>query len=232
MASPGELIDIISAVTGIPRPRVFSGHRYLREAHLVTQGGRGPSAAKMSARDAAHILIAACSSAEIKDSASAIERPGGLVSAAGQWRPSVLSIPELLELPANHSFADALEALIASASSGTLQRAFMEMEQGQVDLIHDPSPATNIEVTIYGPTPRGAILLEKLVTDEQGAGHRNQENSDRHFYGNLRAEPGSGDLAWYDISTPRELDSDLQTSATFSHRTIAAIGKLLARSNK
>src|SRR5690606_29464750 len=58
MATPGELIKAVADVLHVPEVTISSYYRSLREAGLVTKGGRGRSAAKMTAADAAHLLIA------------------------------------------------------------------------------------------------------------------------------------------------------------------------------
>lgn len=229
MASPGELIDAIATATGVPRARIFSAHRYLREAGFISQGGRGTSAAKMTARDAAHILIATASAKEVKDSPSLIERPGSLVSTAGKWKLDFLSFPPLEALPADHSFSDAIEALIIAAADGTLQMAAEAVEGGPVDLARDLAPVMNVRVAVLGPTPRGAILIEELLIDTEGNSWPHPDRHyERHFYGNRSVPPGGGNLAWMDVARPGEMDADLTTEMTFSHRTLAIVGGILS----
>ncbi|MGV8832555.1 MAG: hypothetical protein ACOH2N_11305 [Devosia sp.] len=232
VASPGELIDLVSAMLGVPRPAVFSAHRYLRLAGFITQGGRGTSAAKMTPKDAANLLIAAASPGDLKDSPAFIERPGGLISPSRKWQLGYIAIPELAALAPDHAFVDALEALIAAATGGSLQRAAQELEGGPVDLVNDVAPSLNIEVTILGPLPRGSILIEQLFRDEEDGHSQHPDNHERHFYGNRPTKPGAGNLAWLDIARGAELDVDLRTQMTFTHRTIAAIGALLADAPK
>lgn len=74
MVSPGQLIDAISSVTGASHSKVFVAHRNLREAGLIATGGRGPSAAKMTTIDAALILLALTSGADLKACAASVER--------------------------------------------------------------------------------------------------------------------------------------------------------------
>jgi hypothetical protein len=78
MASPGELIGIVADATGVDYARVFSVHRYLREAGQVTQGGRGSSAARMTFRDAANILIVLSTNTNVKDAAKVLATYGSL----------------------------------------------------------------------------------------------------------------------------------------------------------
>jgi len=62
--------------------------------------------------------------------------------------------------------------------------------------------------------------------------HRYRDHVSRHFYGNRPTGPQSGNLAWMDVSRPKEMDSDLRSEMTFSHRTIVTIGALLAQDAK
>lgn len=74
MATPGELVHAIAEALGVPEPTVVVHDRNLVVAGLRTKGGRGRSAAKITANDAANLLIAVAGStgynAAIKDSAS------------------------------------------------------------------------------------------------------------------------------------------------------------------
>ncbi len=58
MASPGQLVDFVSRMLGVPRATVALHDRNLAEAGLRKMGGRGPSAAAMDSVDAANLLIA------------------------------------------------------------------------------------------------------------------------------------------------------------------------------
>ncbi len=58
MATSGELVKMIAVETGYPEPTVAIVARKLREAGLLTKGGRGRSAAHMSPLDAARLVLA------------------------------------------------------------------------------------------------------------------------------------------------------------------------------
>lgn len=58
MALLSDLVRIVAAVEGIDEVSVGIFARAAREAGHIAQGGRGRSAAKMTARDAANLLIA------------------------------------------------------------------------------------------------------------------------------------------------------------------------------
>jgi hypothetical protein len=57
MATLSELVDAIADVEGIDPATVTLIARYIREAGLISTGGRGPSAAAMGLTDAANLLI-------------------------------------------------------------------------------------------------------------------------------------------------------------------------------
>ena len=72
MALLSELVRIVSAVEGIDEVSVGIFARHAREAGFLSQGGRGRSAAKMTSRDAANLLIAVNGCALAKDVARSV----------------------------------------------------------------------------------------------------------------------------------------------------------------
>jgi len=58
MATLSDLVTALAAVTGMPEATVFAYGRFARQAGLISQKGRGRSAASMSVTDAANLLIA------------------------------------------------------------------------------------------------------------------------------------------------------------------------------
>jgi hypothetical protein len=72
VATSGQLVEAVSRATGFAEETVVVHMRNLREAGHIAIGGRGPSAAKMTARDAAKLLIAIGSSNYVKESAGAL----------------------------------------------------------------------------------------------------------------------------------------------------------------
>lgn len=67
MALLSDLVSALAEVEGIEESFVAGVARYLREAGLVSQAGRGRGAAKMGSRDAAALLIAVNSTVLAKD---------------------------------------------------------------------------------------------------------------------------------------------------------------------
>jgi hypothetical protein len=74
VASPGELVRKFSELLGIAEPTIVLHDRNLVVAGLRSKSGRGNSAARMTARDAAHLLVAVLGSSHVKDSAETVRR--------------------------------------------------------------------------------------------------------------------------------------------------------------
>jgi len=74
VASPGELVRKLSELLGIAERTIVLHDRNLVVAGLRSKGGRGTSAARMTARDAAHLLVAVLGSSHVKNSAETVRR--------------------------------------------------------------------------------------------------------------------------------------------------------------
>jgi hypothetical protein len=154
MASPGELVRAVAEVLGVPEATVSVHDRNLVMAGLRTKGGRGTSAAKMTPRDAAHLLVAVMGSAQVKDSVKAVQRYSETMPhdpTSGSHDYSKVLIPGLAELPENHSFVDALTAILAAAAEGKvisgLARDFI-FNSMSISVL---TPGTRSEIRISGP---------------------------------------------------------------------------------
>lgn len=129
MATPGQLVQTMADVLGIPAATVGQYDRQLAEAGFRTVGGRGTSAAKATAIDAANLLItilgAPVSGPSIKAAKQTCETFGTL-----SMRPNFsdtrkfkrFGLRSLAELPKKHTFRDAVAVLIEGASCGELFR--------------------------------------------------------------------------------------------------------------
>lgn len=236
MATPGELIKAVSAVLGIPEATATTYYRSLREAGLVTRGGRGPSAPNMTPRDAAQLLIAAGGSRAEKETAEKIVRdfdrvqsfdsarrmaqpvPGGKpgwldgdwIEGKGTWVLDGFSIPQLQALPARHTPADALTALIEAAMADAIVSS------------HSGLKAHGINVNLYGPEPHAGIEID-LHGDGDFSYH---EEVSYQLAEQIDAHPGNH--AEVEQSVRRAYgNGDLKITRQFSHRTIYAIARLM-----
>ncbi|GEM_PF-2662835 len=123
MATPGDLVRSLAAVTPFSEGTIAVHDRHLRTAGLRSTGGRGRSAARVGARDAAVLLVSVLAGGDIVDTADTIRRYM-MTRAQGHRTTARLlratGISELASLPADHSFVDAVEMLITAVATGTL----------------------------------------------------------------------------------------------------------------
>ena len=145
MAVSTQLGERVAQVLGL-RPTTTASHvRNLREAQLLTKTGRGITGAHMSPRDAAHLLIAANCSQDVKDSVDTVRRYGKLPHSGRAVSDE--SYPALAALGDQHSFADALTALLDEPSIRFLaadgaSTVFVTFEY--------PNPEVRLQITTHG----------------------------------------------------------------------------------
>lgn len=123
-------------VLGVEEPTVTQHDRNLVIAGLRTKGGRGTSAAKVTARDAAHLITAIMGSEQVKDSANTVLRYTDTVEHASFFakahpeeyaeqaraKYAAFKLPALDALVDGHSFIDALTTLITLAMDETFDQ--------------------------------------------------------------------------------------------------------------
>ncbi|MGD0185313.1 MAG: hypothetical protein ABSC25_08685 [Roseiarcus sp.] len=117
------MVETLSEATGAALATVVDIDRRLVKAGLRTKGGRGLSAARMTALDAARLLTAIIGSPQATASGEAVRRYAE--THVDRRRSSEglfggIEVDDLARLPARHSFVDGLTALIASAANGAL----------------------------------------------------------------------------------------------------------------
>src|SRR5437879_767081 len=120
-------VSKVSDLLGISESTIVQHDRNLVVAGLRSKSGRGTSAARMTPRDAAHLLVAVLSSHHVKDSAQTVRRYSETRLHKTQSEGYAdSSVAALMNLQPGHSFVDALEALISAAAEGSLQTAIYE----------------------------------------------------------------------------------------------------------
>lgn len=122
MASPGQLVRKFSGLLGIAEATIVLHDRNLVVAGLRSKSGRGNSAARVTARDAAHLLVAILGSSHVKHSAQTVHRYNEtriFKNMSLGYQDS--AIAALRNLPSDHSFVDAVEVLVAAAADGSLE---------------------------------------------------------------------------------------------------------------
>jgi hypothetical protein len=199
------LITVIAEATRKPRPTVFAIDRELATAGLRKIGGRGTSAAKMTPRDAAQLLTAVMGSEQIRDAASVVKfyTDTRLHEGSKDAPYASVLIPELRDLPPNHSFIDALAALLTAVESGSIAALpIMKKSRSLVSLVYSifvtyPSRMSGIQ--LFGDdwkpaTVTGDVQYALPWPDDEGDGrkkffaamHRKYPTSKRDEEGGLR----------------------------------------------
>lgn len=167
MPSPGQLVHAMATITNEPEETLVIHDRNLANAGLRTKGGRGWSAAKVTPRDAAHLLIAVMASPRVKDSVATVERYAKSSPRLTDSSPKLfggLGVSELTDLPADHSFIDALERLIASAATGSLAGASPSIEVAAL------MPGTLGDIRIAGTGKKVSRQVRYAATPKSATG--------------------------------------------------------------
>jgi len=207
MASPAQLTQTVSEVTGVSLATVVDIDRKLVKGGLRSKGGRGLNAARMQPLDAARLLTAILASPQANGAASAVERYTQTridASRSSESRFGATGCDDLAALPARHSFVEALAALIASATDGSLAAL-----QAGVDQHRPPS----IEIFAFTRATRGRIRIAGLqngltASVEYGAAGRSREAPPHHATG------------------------DLEQSRRITERTIFSVAELLGQESR
>jgi len=209
MATAPQLVKAISEVTGVPLPTVTDIDRKLVVSGLRAKRGRGRSAGHMTALDASTLLSAILAVSQANAAAEAAQRY--LKTEADKARSSEglfaqTGFEDLASLPAQHSFVDALEALIISASVGAMAKLIAESNDGWTP---------RIEVFAFTRATYGRIRISGLPNGMTA----NVEYLPSPDPKVRRAKAGAVEA---------ENTGDLEQSRRVTERTILSIADLLA----
>ena len=118
MATPRQLVETVAKVLGVSVATVIVHDRNLATAPvpLRTVAGRGRAAARVTAVDAANLLIAVAGSASVKDSIATVTAYRDLPGKKDR-NASACGVRRYDELPARHTFGRALAAFIFAAAA-------------------------------------------------------------------------------------------------------------------
>jgi hypothetical protein len=167
MASPGQLCEVVAGLLGKSLPTVLAYDHQLAKAGLRTTGGRGRSAARMTATDAATLIIASIVSPTIKDTVEAFKSYSSLlpvfsslhikhnkevvtkVPLGNAWDLRFMPVPRLKSLEDNHTFHNFLAAILEAVTTG------------EIKLAEHFSQETRIR---FSPYPPSIIVPEVSIT--------------------------------------------------------------------
>ncbi|MCA1939358.1 MAG: hypothetical protein LDL26_00030 [Caenispirillum bisanense] len=229
MASSGELISKLATLWALPENAVGYPYRVLRENGVTTKGGRGRSAARVTARDAASLMIAVVCNARAKDIFDVWKAYGSLTArdsrytrridsrsfdggtSSPRWHLQGCEVAALQSLPEEHCFLDGLTALIAAFSDGSLPKALRTIAD---DSDNNSYTFASVDVDVYGPLPSARIEIKTNGFSESIT-----------YRDALFTESGEDPCDW---STRIEKLGALMDHSTFTASTLEPIGNLIA----
>jgi hypothetical protein len=147
MATLSDLVTALAGVTGLPESMVFAYGRFARQAGLISQKGRGRSAASMTLTDAANLLIAVAATGVTREAGTAVEafrslKRGRLYDLAAGLSPALLNWLEPLGIKSlgkgqdgfevRCDFGRFLEHLITGTLTGDLAAIFQNIPVAEV----------------------------------------------------------------------------------------------------
>jgi hypothetical protein len=214
MATPPQLLNTVSAATGVPLATIVDIDRWLVKAKLRTKTGRGLNAARMTAMDAARLVTAVLASPQSNEAAEAVGRyslthPDKTRSSERLFAAAQLN--DLADLPDRLSFVDALAALIASAANGSLAAMITGSIQGW---------APSIEVFAFTRAVKGRIRIAGLPS-----GFSASIEYIPNAGAKVKLRRARGTIPDYDAG-------DLEQSRRITEGTILPIADLLAKDSR
>lgn len=228
MATPGELVAVTAQVLGLNPINVAGQYRSLRQAGLVSKGGRGPSATISTPRDATMLLLAIIGDRSGRETPDAIASDLAAMRAdlpfrwprdsndhsppdTGEdelmgncrWLFPGLDFAPLQSLEPGHSFGDCLERILAAASDGRID--------------HDhPMPGNEVLITVKYLGPVGSAGEVSVEIWKDGLRRFKEEILYSHW--------GADDA--------RRDDFDMKVERSFGWKTISRLAEALRTGRK
>ena len=209
MAKPGELAELIARLFKLEEATVRQQARELRDHGLMVKEKAGRGAGSMSARDAAHLLIAAAMTTSVKRSVECVHqyqscRITNWRNSGTKWNLAFLPSAELSALPEDHSFVDLIEAVLVSFATGQWSTEYDSFEKARRNV-----GKLVMNFGLSGPIISASSTIIRVDGfDTRIPGKR--PDGDSHRYGD-----------------PAEERIDYSFSANFSHETLIEIAILL-----
>ncbi len=240
MVFPNQLVETVAGTLGLPHQTVALHDRILAANGHRKTGGRGRSAAKVSALDAASLIIAVIAAPiagpHVRDTAKNFERYAALsaqdFSSAVTW-PADLKV--LQELGVGHTFRDALTTLIESYSRGKLEQTADVSKH--VD--REPFSVTGgveMFISVTGPRLEAKISILGQAIDPvlAGAGAHPADYLKDTYKAELAYRETIPPMSLHDLrqwAAARLPAGDLTQVRTVTESTIAAVAELFRGSS-
>jgi hypothetical protein len=211
MATPGELIEAMAMTLGISIATVAQFDRQLSESGLRSKSGRGSSAAKVTPRDAANLLIsilaAPVAGSSIKNAARTCEIYGALPNRSAAFHKldfSKFGLHKLSALPNEHCLLQALSTAIEGVMSGEVMKLPSVKRKGRRDssswVIY-----SQFGIGFGGPRPWAEIRAHDTFVSERSAAR-----------------------LIYTSDAKKRIESDLYQERRITFATIRTLGLLLS----
>lgn len=202
MATPGDLYEVLSALLGVSQATVRAHDFSLAQAGLRTVGGRGRSAAKMTARDAASLTIVTMASDSLRDTVATFNAFAGLQTAR-RW--SLVGRASPIETLADgHTFLDVFAAIIDGA-----RRKLINIAEHPKDEIRSRyyfgRDGVDVRITLHKPNCHAVVRFREPASNDDA--------------GDIESRGYTGES--YD-GDPRTIN--LARTFTIDDRTIYALG--------
>ncbi|WP_313194480.1 hypothetical protein [Shinella zoogloeoides] len=206
MAKPGELAELIARRFRLEVATVRQQARELRDHGLMSKEKAGRGAGSMTARDAAHLLVAAAVTTSVKKSVECVHqyqscRVTDWRGHRKRWALGFLPCIELNILPDDHSIIDVIEAALVSFSTG----AWAD-EHNPFTVVRSDLGKPEMRFYLSGPIVSASSNI-LIIEDES---RPTKFNSEAHYYGD-----------------PAEKKIDYIFQAVFTHITLIEIANLL-----
>ncbi|GAA4182708.1 hypothetical protein [Shinella granuli] len=209
MAKPGELAELISRRFRLEVATVRQQARELRDHGLMSKEKAGRGAGSMTARDAAHLLVAAAVTTSVKKSVECVRqyqscRVTDWRGHRKTWTLAFLPCVEINILPDDHSIVDVIEAALVSFSKGDWADEHNPFEMERRDM-----GKPEMRFYLSGPVVSASSNITLFKYDR--AGHISHDaEQESHYYGD-----------------PDEKKIDYIFHAVFTHVTLIEIANIL-----
>lgn len=213
LATLNQLVDLVARVSGLERERVYTYGRFIRESGLIATSGRGTSAAQMTRRDAANLLIGINGSATAKGAPDRIELYRGMTDLSTGTTEFGPELESLLSLASSNGLGPYAMSLFGRGAQGFLDEAVAKQAVRTAPL--------SLKIEFGMPFPSASLRINQPSIPEPEPGWTKPVFSVEFMVDEHRQGPLS-----HDDLTDREV------RITLTERTILAVGALLQNTPK
>ena len=226
MATPGQLVQVMAESLGIPVETVTNYDRVLSESGMRSKSGRGRGAAKVTASDAANLLIAILGApvagASVKEAANTCHTYASLLGLGniGTHDFARVGLKMLDDLPKKHTLLDGISALINSAAEGEHYRKPRYAKRWEALTDGD------CQIRLHGP-PGGNLWAGIYASSGQGREYAYITYSALNKK-NVKVQPGAREFTEAEAVEELRRQADLSQQRQVTYRTIRKLGSLLS----